>query len=338
MPGTALISFALLALVPLLHSCDEFAVWLVPAAFLLVFALLEAALGEERDPKPQPGSPALGRLPIWLYIIAQLAVIGWGIAKAGESAAGGAGLAMATGVAAGIFGMLAAHEMIHSRSRVERALGLAMLAGVSYMHFRISHIFGHHRRAATAEDPATARKDEGAYRFALRSVAGQWLEAWRFERMRTRGRGRSWLANRVNRYAAISVALYLGIGTGFGMQGVVFQLTQSAVAILILELFNYVAHYGLERPRLADGRPAPMKALHSWNATRRFDAWALFNGGYHSHHHRRPSATYRNLRCDADAPVLPLGLGGSILLALVPPLWRRLMNPRVEHWTAPRLP
>ena len=336
MPATAFISLALLGLVPLSYRCDERAVWLVLPAYLLLFALLETALGAEHDPPQRARSQAIARLPLWLYILAQLSVTAWGMAEAAESEslAGRIGLALATGIAAGIFGMLAAHEMIHRRNRAERLLGLAMLAGVSYLHFRISHLYGHHRRAATSEDPATARKGEGAYRFLLRSIAGQWTEAWRFEQVRSR-RGRwPWLANRVYWYTAVSIAIYLAIGAGLGVRAVVFQLTQSAVAILILELFNYVAHYGLERRVLADGRAAPLEAAHSWNATRRFDAWALHNGGYHSHHHRRPSTAYQELCCEPGAPELPLGLGGSILVALVPPLWRRLMNPRVEYWAA----
>jgi len=336
MPATAFISFTLLGLVPLSYCCDQRAVWLVLPAYLLLFALLESVLGAERRLRRQARSQAIARLPLWLYVLAQLSVIAWGIAEVGESesVAGRMGLALSTGAAAGIFGMLAAHEMIHSRNRGERLLGLAMLAGVGYLHFHISHIHGHHRRAATADDPATARKDEGAYRFLLRSIAGQWAEAWRFERERSLRGQWPWLANRVHWYAAVSIAIYLAIGAGLGMRAVLFQLTQSAVAILILELFNYVAHYGLERRVLADGRPEPLEAAHSWNATRRFDAWALLNGGYHSHHHRRPSTAYHDLRCEPGAPELPLGLGGSILVALVPPLWRRLMNPHVEHWTA----
>ena len=41
-----------------------------------------------------------------------------------------------------------------------------MLAGVLDMPFAIAHVHGHHRRAATCEDPATARRGESVYAFS----------------------------------------------------------------------------------------------------------------------------------------------------------------------------
>ncbi|HVJ51423.1 MAG TPA: alkane 1-monooxygenase [Aliidongia sp.] len=338
LPITGGIPFLLLATVPLGYAIGL--PCLAVLFFLLAFLVLDILFGIETEARPATGKgrlrALLARLPIWAYIPAQLGVILWGakVASHEPHIAALLGLALATGAAAGIFGMLAAHEMIHSRSRGERALGLAMLAGVGYMHFRISHLHGHHSFAGTHEDPATARRGEGAYRFILRSITGQVAEAWRFERRRTARRRWPLLANRMVQYALIMAAVDLGALLAFGPAGLVFQLVQTIVAIVILELFNYIAHYGLARRRNAAGRLEAFGTIHSWNALPRFNNWALFNGGHHADHHRQPAEPYQHLRLDPTAPELPFGFAASILLATVPPLWRRVMDPRVDYWQA----
>jgi len=336
MPVSAVIPLLLLGVVPLAHGAGTAASWLSVPVLFAGFAGLERALGADDDSLPSMPSTLACRLPIWAYITAQLGVILWGIATASHIWAAGRllGLAVSTGAAAGVFGMLAAHEMIHSRRRGERALGLAMLAAVTYPHFRISHLHGHHRRAATRDDPATARQGESAYRFVLRSAAGQLVEAWRHERRRCQRKSSPLAANRVHRYLALTLALYAAIALIFGARGIAFELAQSVTAIVILELFNYVAHYGLLRRRAPDGRLEPLGAAHSWNVARRIDNALLFNGGRHTDHHRRPALAWQHLRLAAQTPLLPFGLAGSIVLALIPPLWRRIMDPKVDQWMA----
>jgi alkane 1-monooxygenase len=300
------------------------------------FAMFEIVLGPDIDEAPTTYQMLAYRVPIWTYIAAQLATIMWGIETASQTTPAGriVGLAISTGAAAGVFGMLAAHEMIHSRHRGERALGLAMLAGVTYTHFRISHLHGHHRRAATREDPATARQGENAYRFVFRSAAGQLVEAWRYERRRTRGKPWPIAGNRVHRYLAFSLGIYAAIAVFFGWRGVGFELVQSATAVFILELFNYVAHYGLVRRTSPEGRLEPLGSWHSWNVVHRVDNSLLFNSGRHAHHHRAPALPCQRLRAVEHTPQLPFGFAGSILLALIPPLWRRIMDPKVDYWMA----
>lgn len=330
------VPFLLLALVPLGYRVGEAVPWLILPMALAAFAVLEIILGPDREEGPTASATFAYRVPIWTYIAAQLAAIIWGITTVSQASGAGAlvGLAIATGSAAGVFGMLAAHEMVHSRHRGERALGLAMLAGVTYMHFRISHLHGHHRRAATREDPATARQGENAYRFVLRSALGQLAEAWRYERRRARGKRWPIAGNRVHRYLAFSLGIYAAIAVLFGWRGVAFELVQSVTAVFILELFNYLAHYGLVRGRSPEGRLEPLSPVHSWNVAHRLDNALLFNGGRHIHHHLAPATPYQRLRAVEDTPHLPFGFAGSILLALIPPLWRRVMDPKVAYWMA----
>lgn len=303
------------------------------------FALLDAVFGAARRVAPANGR-GRGRLLPWLYIPLQVVVTLTGAVAAAQATTGLVtlvGSALAVGTVAGIFGMLAAHEMIHSGHRVERALGLAMLAATTYMHFRLSHIHSHHRHAATQADPATARRGESVYRFFLRSVAGQFCVALEMERVRSSRGGRPWLGNRVYHYAVVSAVIYLALMAGLGLRAVAFFALQSLVAVFVLELFNYVVHYGLCRRRLPDGRREPLSDRHSWNAPQRFTNWGLMNGGYHSDHHRHPARAYVALALDRPAPELPMGYAGTMIAALMPPLWRAIMHPRLARVAAGRI-
>ncbi len=308
-----------------------FLVALTPVALCLLDGALGSAPG---DAAPAVGKAARG-LPR-LYLGAQLAVTAWAaltVADLRVDLVEKFGLTLSVGLAAGVFGMVAAHEMIHSPSRVDRLLGLTFLASVGYMHFRISHVHGHHRRAATREDPATSRLGEGAYAFVIRSIGGQAQEAWAFEARRLRLTGRAVFgpANRLLLFGAIELGLAAAVAA-FSLASLAFFVGQALLAIFLLELFNYIAHYGLERARAADGRPARMGPEHSWNAGQRMTNWSLFNMGRHSDHHRRPGRPYGDLEPLAGAPELPAGYAGALLMALVPPLWRRVMDPRAAVW------
>jgi alkane 1-monooxygenase len=329
--------FLALAAVPMLQQCG--ALSLLLPLLLTVFLGLDALLGDQRPHRPGGVALAYSLLPR-LYIPLQLGMLLWGAVVAGR--AGGAApflaLAAAVGVVSGVFGMLAAHDAIHSRQPLDRALGLAMLAPLGYMHFRIAHLHGHHRHAATRHDPATARRGESVYRFFARSIAGQWRQAWTIESARIAARGLPRAAHRMIRYVAIEAALALAVAVALGWRALLFQALVAAIAVLILELFNYVAHYGLLRRDLPEGGREKLRPRHSWNTPRRFNNWALFNGGHHSDHHRAPGRAYQHLHALPATPELPSGYAGSLLLALAPPLWRLVMERRLNAALSPEAP
>lgn len=330
------IPFLFLATVPVGFALGGVWSFLTIAVVPACLAGLDWLLGVAPSNDPSPASVPYRVLP-WLYIPLQVAVIGWAaleIASPGISSLESVGLTVSVGLTAGIFGMLVAHEMVHSPRALERTLGLFMLASVGYMQFRIAHIHGHHAHAATPEDAATARRDESAYRFILRSALGQLCEAWRFEADRLRRRGAAVLgpANRMLWYFAVEGLVALGAAL-LDLRSLGFFLAESALAIALLELFNYIAHYGLMRRDLPSGRRERLGPRHSWNSSRRMNNWSLFNMGRHSDHHRLPARPYQCLEALAEAPELPTGYAGAILLALVPPLWRTVMNPRLDLWT-----
>ena len=323
--------FAFLALVPLGYWLGGPWTFLLLAVLPLALAGGDWLLGSE-PPNVADEAPIGHRLLPWLYIPLQLVEIvwaGWVVAQPSTDLVTAIGLTLATGLAAGVFGFLAAHEMVHSRHRAERNLGLVMLVGVLYMPFAIAHVHGHHRRPATHDDPATARRGESLYAFWVRSVTGQAREAWAFEQQRLVRAGRSAAGNRMLAYAAVEIVLLVLVGL-FSWRALGFFLGESMLSILLLESFNYVAHYGLARQRRADGRLEPLGPKHSWNSVRRMNNASLFNMGRHADHHRFSARPYNELEVLEGGAQLPCGYAGVILMALIPPLWRRVMDPRVD--------
>jgi alkane 1-monooxygenase len=271
----------------------------------------------------------------------QLAVNVWAaawVSKPSTTLVEAVGVAVSSGITTGVFGFIAAHEMIHSPDRRERALGLALLGSVLYMHFRISHVHGHHHRAGTFDDPASARLGEGLYAFLVRSVAGQFGEAWTFEanrRLRT-GKRVIGTGNRVIVYLAIEAAFLFALLLT-SSRAFFFFILVAMIAVFLLEAFNYVAHYGLTRAVGPDGRIEKIAPCHSWNSRRRMNNAALLNMGRHSDHHRFMTRSYEGLEEVSGGSQLPSGYAAALLAALIPQLWHRIMAPRAkaamaQHW------
>lgn len=323
----------------LLASIPAFYYGLGSAGPLATIGLLLAALigAEFISPRGDvirgASDPGRYRALFYVYVPLQLISIAWAIGQISQtSVLGVASLVIAIGITTGVFGMLAAHELVHSRSKGERILGGIMLSGMVYRHFRIAHVHFHHRYAATDRDSATARLGEGFYAFLVRTVIGQFRESWQFERARLNAK--SIFANRAAFDVAVTLMLCAAIFVIWNWQGLAFFLAQSFVAITVLELFNYIAHYGLMRHAGVTGKLEPLADHHSWNSSNVLVNLLIFNMGRHSYHHRKPSASYQELQYLRTAPELPAGYAGSILLALVPPLWRRVMDGRVLEWRA----
>ncbi len=273
----------------------------------------------------------------WAWVPVHIGLLLWALDTAqGLSGAEWLALAIGTGAIGGVIGITYAHELVHRASSWERGLGDVLLALVSYPHFGLTHVHGHHRHVATPHDPATARLGEGLYPFLVRSMLGGVREALAIEAARLSRAGRSpWHpSNRCWRYSATMVADY-GAGAWLaGWNGVGFLALQSLMAVLLLETINYVEHYGLRRRELSPGRYEPVAAHHSWDSSHRVSNWLLMNLARHAEHHLVASRRYQALGTQRAAPQLPAGYGSMLLLATVPPLWRRVMDPRVAAWAA----
>ncbi|MES1199124.1 MAG: alkane 1-monooxygenase [Pseudomonadota bacterium] len=310
-------SFVFPLSIPLLYAgLSAWGPLLTPAAMAAL--LLGAEFVAPRGPASGSGA---GLWMAYALVPVQLGMIAWAThAATTASSLGFASLVFAVGVTTGVFGVLAAHDLVHGQSSVGRLVGATMLTGMCYRHFRIAHLYGHHRYACTDRDPATARLGEGFYSFLARTLVGQWLEALRFEQRRS---ANALWRNRVVQDFGITTAVVAALAFAWGPRSALFFLAQSAVAIIVLELFNYIAHYGLTR------ECARMGAEHSWNSSNVIANAFLFNMGRHSDHHAHPAAPFDTLTYAPGAPELPAGYAGAILMALVPPLWRRVMDSRV---------
>ncbi|HSZ05303.1 MAG TPA: alkane 1-monooxygenase [Solirubrobacteraceae bacterium] len=244
------------------------------------------------------------------------------------------GLALTVAMVSGI-AINTAHELGHKRASIERLLSKVALAQSGYGHFFIEHNRGHHVRVATPEDPASARLGESFYAFLPRTVIGSLRSAWELERVRLRRLGaRAWSPrNDILRAWGMTVVLYAALVAGFGLVVLPYLLIQAVLGFSLLEVVNYLEHYGLLRQRADDGRYERTRPEHSWNSNSAASNVLLYHLQRHSDHHANPIRRYQALRHVDDAPQLPTGYAGMILLAVLPPLWRRVMDHRVlDHY------
>lgn len=293
------------------------------------------------DEEPPLGENAAFRVITWLWVPVQIALILWGLGQFETFVRAGAwvdaaGLTLSVGLTCGAVGITFAHELIHRPGRFERALGDVLLASVSYPHFAIEHVHGHHRQVGTPHDPATARPGESVYAFLPRTIGGGIASAWRIESRRLAKQGATPLSpsNRMLRYAAIQIAVYAAVAARYGVPGILFFAVQSVLAFVLVEIINYIEHYGLARREIAPGQYERVMPWHSWDSTHRVSNWLLINLARHSDHHVAASKRYQVLHALERAPQLPAGYGVMLLVALAPPLWRKVMDPRVAAWRA----
>ncbi len=240
------------------------------------------------------------------------------------------------GVISGTIGINYSHELMHQKPALERGMADLLLASVLYGHFRSEHLRVHHLYIGTPRDTVSARYNEGFHRFFPRVLVQSVRSSWRAEvaMLARKQLPALHFSNPFWRYAALQlgflgVAYLLGGGLGLGL-----FCFQALVAVWQLELVNYIEHYGLTRRHLGNGKYEHVLPRHSWNAAHRASNWLLINLQRHSDHHYKPDRRYPLLQShDAqDAPQLPYGYPLMTMAAMVPPLWKRIMNPRVKAW------
>ena len=252
------------------------------------------------------------------------------------------GLAVSLGVVTGMIGINYSHELMHRPTRLERGLADILLAMKLYSHFKTEHLLVHHIHVTTPRDPASARYNEGFHRFFPRVLIQSFKSAWRAEAQRLEKR-RLALWHRSNpfwRYGGLQAGM-MGLAYAIGGKwGLAFFAVQAFVAVFHLEITNYIEHYGLTRAYKGAGKYEHVKPRHSWNADHRATNWLLINLQRHSDHHYRPDRAYPLLQTyDHDAaPQLPYGYPVMGILALCPPVWRRVMNPKVRAWRKQHYP
>ncbi|HET7053500.1 MAG TPA: alkane 1-monooxygenase [Solirubrobacterales bacterium] len=255
-------------------------------------------------------------------------------ADGGLSTLDSIGLALTMGMVSGI-AINTAHELGHKRADLEKWLSKVALAQSGYGHFFIEHNRGHHVRVATPEDPASARLGESFWAFLPRTVWGSLSSAWGIERARLQRMGHSsWsVHNDILQAWAMTVGLFAALAIAFGPVVLPYLLLQAVLGFSLLEVVNYLEHYGLRRNKKEDGRYERCLPQHSWNSNNVASNVLLYHLQRHSDHHANPTRRYQALRHVDEAPQLPTGYAGMIVLAWFPPLWRRVMDRRLlDHY------
>lgn len=318
-------------------------VWLGAVYVFAVVPLLDHFV-----PLPAPdderadAAPARSRvhdllLELWLPVqVAALLWTLWRVSSGAPSWIEWAGLIVSGGIISGAGGITIAHELMHRPRAFHRGLAEGLMSCALYAHFCIEHVLGHHKRAATHDDPATARRGEWVYAFLVRVVVTSAIHAWQLEGRRVQKQGIAWtLKDRRVRFALLQPAIVAAVALAFGPAGLGYFLGQAVFAVLLLELVDYIEHYGLVRRELPGGKTERVLPHHSWNSAHPVSSAHLFQLPRHSDHHANASRPYHRLRTlPGEAPVMPGGYPSMILLSLVPPLFFRAVHPLIDELDA----
>jgi len=223
-----------------------------------------------------------------------------------------------------------AHELVHRVGNpVAVCIGRWLLAFSFDANFSIEHVFNHHVKVATPDDPATAPRGRNVYKHFVLAYIGTQRAGWQIESKRLKKKNLSpfslhnaciggWLMSAMLGLLAFLMA---------GVLGLAMFVSVGLSAKFILEVVNYMEHYGLVRdPR------QPVRPRHSWNSNRRVSCWTMFNLPRHSHHHAQGAVPFEKLKSLEDSPQMISGYISTIGIALIPPLWFRIMDKKLAHW------
>lgn len=238
----------------------------------------------------------------------------------------------AMGLMCGVIGINIGHELGHRNNRLDELLGEILLLTSLNTHFLPYHNGGHHYNVATPKDAATARKNELLYVFWIRSHFTSYIQAWQLENRRLTLDNKSWfhIQNRMVVYTFCNLLVLGGIYYFLGVFSLLCFLGAAIFGILLLETVNYIEHYALLRKKNEHGRYEKVKRIHSWNSDHVIGKIMLFNLSRHSDHHYNGSKHYQLLKSLPESPQMPTGYPGMMLLAMLPPLWFRLMHKKLQ--------
>lgn len=328
--------------VGLFHLFDH-PLWLTSSLVFGYFglALLDMAFGEDPHNPPEAVVEALAsdqyyRLLLYVFIpllYINFFIVAWTIATVDAPLWALVALGFHCGAVNGA-ALTVGHELGHKTSRADRIAALVVNALPGYGHFCQEHNRGHHTEVATPGDAASSKLGETIYAFSLREQWGGIVRGMAFERERLARKGYGFWTwrNEILQGYALTLAIWAVVVAAWGPVMIVFLVGQTYVAWWQLTLANYVEHYGLLRRTMPNGRFEPCQPHHSWNTNHIVSNLMLFHLQRHSDHHANPLRPYQTLRDFQDLPRLPSGYPGSFVLAMLPPLWFRVMDRKVMAW------
>ncbi|MGK2877812.1 MAG: alkane 1-monooxygenase [Solirubrobacterales bacterium] len=310
--------------------------------FFVVFPILDLAIGKDSSNAPDSVLAYLEEDRYYRYVTyafipiqyAGLIFACWQWAYGGLTVFESVGLALTVGTVGGV-AINTGHELGHKREKLEKWASKIALAQTLYGHFFIEHNRGHHVRVSTPEDPASSRMGENFYEFWPRTVMGSLTSAYGIEKKRLNRLGmHTWdiRSDLVNAWL-MSIVLFGALTAVFGWVVLPYLLIQAVLGFTLLEVVNYLEHYGLLREKIDGNRYERCQPRHSWNSNDVASNVFLYHLQRHSDHHAHPTRRYQTLRHFDEAPELPSGYTSMILVALIPPLWRHVMDQRLlDHY------
>jgi len=316
--------------------------WAGPALVHGIIPALDKMVGTDTS---NPPSTAIDQLEkdkyysaiVKAFIPAQYAATFLGAWLAGRKntpASDYLGLTLTVGAINGI-AINTGHELSHKHDRLDRILSMVALAPTGYTHFAVEHPYGHHKRVATPEDPASSRMGESFWKFLPRTVIGGFKSAYDIEKRRLERKGKSFwcLENELLQGWAMSAGVFAAAAVVGGRRSIPFLVGQAAYGASLLEVINYVEHYGLKRRQDENGKYERTKPEHSWNSNQVVTNLFLYQLQRHSDHHAHPTRSFQALRHFEDAPQLPSGYASMLLPAYIPSWWYKVMDERViKHY------
>jgi alkane 1-monooxygenase len=313
--------------------------WLTIVVFFLVLPILDHLIGEDPTNVPQEAEDQFEhslyyRAILWLYFPIQVFILFWGYHQIIDGGLGfweNMGLALSVALVLS-FGLNLGHELGHHTQIFDRIMAILMMSITCTTDFYIFHNFGHHQKVSTPEDPGSAKYGESFWQFWLRSVPGKSRLAWQIEAERLKKQGKPVLSveNRELWFVALALGWLVILTACFGFWAIPLFVLQYLMARTFLCAADYIEHYGLGRRKIGDTYE-PVRIEHSWNNNYLISNLMLCQVDRHSDHHANPERPYQILRHLDEAPQLPSGYLPMIPIAMVPPLWRKIMHPRLER-------
>jgi alkane 1-monooxygenase len=320
--------------------------WLTAVAGYVFVPIVDLFVGEDSYNATQEEENRLKRNPwfrvvMWLYTPSYIATILYGAYVISNNPDLTfwqlAGIHVSVGIAGG-FGIGCVHEMIHRPSAIELSCGIVACVFANYSHFWIEHLWGHHKRVATDEDPASSNLGDDVYTFLVRVIWKSFWDAIDLERRFVANRKGSIFSNRILIGYTCSAIIAYSIYHYFGLYALYFYIGQGVITALHIENANYIEHYGLRRRKVEgkfdkDGEPVYERPgwFHAWDTADRFSNWILFKIQRHPDHHTNAGRAYQILRTLPQSPHMPTGYAGMFVLSWFPPLFWAVMDPLVEN-------
>ncbi|WP_151962945.1 alkane 1-monooxygenase [Acinetobacter oleivorans] len=315
--------------------------WIGPIAVHVIIPLLDRIIGDDKSNPPEQVIAQLEKDPYYTILVRSfipmqylaMFVGAYLYTRKNTPFADKMGIAISVGMLNGI-AITNAHETGHKSDKLNQMLSHLVLAPTAYGHFRVEHNYGHHKNVATPEDPASAQMGESFWRFLPRSVLGSLKSAIIIEKKRLARQNKGFwsIKNELLQGWAITTGLYGVMIAVFGRKVVPFLAIQAVYGFALLEVVNYIEHYGLLRQK-ENGKYERTAPEHSWNSNKVMSNVFLYQLQRHSDHHAHPTRSFHTLRHFDGTPQLPSGYAEMIMAAYIPPLWFKIMDKKLlDHY------